>query len=253
MKKIKFALLLALLSTSALMKAQVGINTPTPASTLDVTAKNATGTTTNADGILIPRVDRQRAQSMTGVATSTIIYVNSVATGTQAGTAINIGTIGFYYFDGSTWVRLSATSTNAFVPSVVAAGTANNSVIITDGTAFNKFVFTASTNDGNWSVANNTYTTPKAGFYQISLQSLMTPNKSANSFAWDIKYDSTIYQLQSISNVAVNNTVNSGGVIVLYLTANQAIQIGGYPCSGCAGGSTYNITTRSFTITYLGS
>ncbi|MFP3681347.1 hypothetical protein SB725_30135, partial [Pseudomonas sp. SIMBA_041] len=64
---------------------QVGINTMTPTSTLDVTAKNATGTTTNVDGLLTPRVDRERAESMAINPTSTMIYVNSFATGTQTG------------------------------------------------------------------------------------------------------------------------------------------------------------------------
>jgi hypothetical protein len=55
------------LMISSLALSQVGINTSSPASTLDVTAKNSTGTDSNVDGLLIPRVDRQRAQSMNGV------------------------------------------------------------------------------------------------------------------------------------------------------------------------------------------
>lgn len=86
--------------------AQVGINNSTPAATLDVTAKNATGSTANVDGLLIPRVDRQRAQSMTGVPTSTLIYVNDIATGTQTGTAVNIDAVGYYYYDGTEWSKL---------------------------------------------------------------------------------------------------------------------------------------------------
>ncbi|GAA4166818.1 hypothetical protein GCM10022217_41200 [Chryseobacterium ginsenosidimutans] len=88
-------------------KAQVGINTATPTSTLDVTAKNTTGTTTNVDGLLVPRVDRQRAQSMTGVPTSTLIYVNSISTGTLSGTAVNIDALGYYYYNGSVWTKLN--------------------------------------------------------------------------------------------------------------------------------------------------
>lgn len=54
-------------------KAQVGIHTSSPETTLDIKAKNPTGSTKNVDGLLIPRVDRQRAQSMTGVPQSTLI------------------------------------------------------------------------------------------------------------------------------------------------------------------------------------
>ncbi|SIQ45902.1 hypothetical protein SAMN05880574_11366 [Chryseobacterium sp. RU37D] len=93
--------------------AQVGINTSTPASTLDITAKNSTGTTKNVDGLLVPRVDRERAQSMVSIPVSTLIYVNSVSKGTQSGNAVNIDTVGYYYFDGSVWVKLNTSSGSA--------------------------------------------------------------------------------------------------------------------------------------------
>jgi hypothetical protein len=89
------------------VRSQVGINTTSPAATFDINAKNATGTSTNVDGVLITRLDRQRAQSMTGVPTSTLIYVNSVATGTQTGTAVNIDAVGYYYYNGSVWTKLA--------------------------------------------------------------------------------------------------------------------------------------------------
>ena len=92
---------------SSLALSQVGINTSSPSSTLDVAAKNSIGTTSNVDGLLVPRVDRQRAQSMTGVPISTLIYVNSIATGNQSGTGSNIDAVGYYYFDGSAWKKYS--------------------------------------------------------------------------------------------------------------------------------------------------
>ncbi|MFP3637182.1 hypothetical protein, partial [Bacillus sp. SIMBA_033] len=49
---------------AATVYSQVGVNTSNPASSLDITAKNATGNSTHVDGLLIPRVDRERAQSM---------------------------------------------------------------------------------------------------------------------------------------------------------------------------------------------
>lgn len=100
-------LILALLS-SEFAYSQVGVNTSDPKATLDIIAKNSTGTTTSAEGILVPRVDRQRAQSMTNVETSTLIYVNSSSTGDQTGTAINIDAPGYYYYDGSVWIKLNA-------------------------------------------------------------------------------------------------------------------------------------------------
>ncbi|MFP3597486.1 hypothetical protein [Chryseobacterium sp. SIMBA_029] len=90
--------------------AQTGINISLPSSTLDITAKNATGPGTAVDGLLIPRVDRQRAQSMTGIPNSTLIYVNSIATGTLTGTASNIDAVGYYYFNGTAWTKLGLSS-----------------------------------------------------------------------------------------------------------------------------------------------
>lgn len=251
MKKFKIASLLILLSTSTAIRAQVGINTTNPKSTLDITAKNTTGTTTNVDGMLIPRVDRQRAQNMTNIQTSTMIYVNDISTGTQTGTAVNINSVGFFYFDGKVWIKFSTTTGNTFVPSVVASGTSNTNITINDSSGFNKFTYTVSTNDGSWNVANNTYTVPKTGYYQVSSQANQKPSGDNNSFAWNLKYDNNIYQYTSMTNVQSAYTYNAGGVIVIYFTAGESIQIGAIPCKGC--GNSYNVTTRSFTITYLGS
>lgn len=94
------------------VNAQVGIGTPTPAATLDITAANPTGTATSTDGILIPRVTRQRAKSMTSVPTSTIIYVDTLDD-TATSTAVNITTVGFYYYNGTNWQSISS-SANAW-------------------------------------------------------------------------------------------------------------------------------------------
>ncbi|WP_445453995.1 hypothetical protein [Flavobacterium sp. 25HG05S-40] len=103
MKKL---IILILFATSLSGYSQIGINTTLPASTLDITATNPTGTTTNVDGILVPRVTRQRAQSMTSVPTSTMVYIYEVATGTATGTTANVTSVGFYFYDGSVWQRI---------------------------------------------------------------------------------------------------------------------------------------------------
>ncbi|MFP3594405.1 hypothetical protein [Chryseobacterium sp. SIMBA_038] len=131
---------------------QVGINTMTPTSTLDVTAKNATGTTTNVDGLLIPRVDRERAQSMASIPTSTMIYVNSFATGTQTGTAANIDAVGYYYYNGTIWDKLN-TSSGSNTNIYNSDGSLNGNRVVTQaantlaftGTAVNAFSVDGST------------------------------------------------------------------------------------------------------------
>jgi len=123
----------------SLATAQTGINTSTPASTLDIVAKNPTGTTTNVDGLLVPRLDRQRAQSMTAVPTSTLIYVNSIATGTLAGTAINIDATGYYYFNGTAWAKidpaLNIYNTNGTLAGTRTVTTNGNSLSFVNGTS----------------------------------------------------------------------------------------------------------------------
>ncbi|SHG23960.1 tail fiber domain-containing protein [Chryseobacterium sp. OV279] len=113
MRKIILPLVIAVTSLSVHVNAQVGVNTQTPASTLDVRAKETTGTSAVVEGLLIPRVDRQKAQSMTGVPVSTMIYINSTATGAQTGTAANIDAEGYYYFNGTAWTKLAGNATPA--------------------------------------------------------------------------------------------------------------------------------------------
>jgi len=95
------------MSLSVQLFAQVGLNTNTPNATLDISAKEPTGTFNTVDGVLVPRVDRQRAQNMSAIPVSTMIYVNNVVSGSQGGNAVNIDTVGFYYFNGSVWVKMA--------------------------------------------------------------------------------------------------------------------------------------------------
>lgn len=98
---------LLILFSGFLGYSQIGVGTVMPYSTLDITALNETGASTAVDGILIPRVDRERALNMTGIVTSTLIYVNNIATGSATLKAINITSTGFYYFDGTVWQKLA--------------------------------------------------------------------------------------------------------------------------------------------------
>ncbi|WP_080779928.1 hypothetical protein [Chryseobacterium phocaeense] len=105
MKKTKIRLFGLMLIPTAYL-GQVGINHATPMATLDIAAKNAAGSSTNADGLLIPRVDRLRAQNMAGIQTSTMVFINNVANGTQTGKTANVDGVGYYYFNGTVWVKL---------------------------------------------------------------------------------------------------------------------------------------------------
>lgn len=141
--------------------AQVGVNTASPKATFDITAKNPTGIVSAAEGLLVPRVDRQKAQSMTGVVTSTLIYVNNIASGAQTGTAINIDAVGYYYFDGTVWAKISTGNSgkNTNIYTVNGNLTSNRTVSQTGrtlaftGTAANAF----SVDDATFSINTTTH------------------------------------------------------------------------------------------------
>jgi hypothetical protein len=112
MKNSRNTLAILFFLVSMVSMAQVGVGTTTPAATLDITAANLSGTT--VDGLLVPRVSRLRAQTMTGTPTSTVLYVNDISVGTPTGTTVNVTAVGFYYFDGTVWQKLGSGATNAW-------------------------------------------------------------------------------------------------------------------------------------------
>ncbi len=190
---------------ASLTYAQVGIGTENPKATLDVTAVNATGTSTDVQGVLIPRVDRERAQSMKDVEKSTMIYVNSVATGSQLGTAINIDAEGFYYFNGTVWVRL-ASSTNAaaqffYMPSIVmdtsVASTGVKRNLHAEYVAqFTGTTFVMDTNGGTVDV-----NTPSPKFIKSDGAPITIPNVPS---ATDLYYYITDYDTTSLANLSID-------------------------------------------------
>ena len=88
MKKI-FTLLALTISLS--MNAQVGINNDSPdaSSALDITSTTA--------GLLIPRMTETQRDAISSAATGLMIYQTD-------------GTAGFYYYNGSSWTEVGATS-----------------------------------------------------------------------------------------------------------------------------------------------
>lgn len=102
-----------LVGLSAVSKAQttgrVGINTTTPAATLDVVAN----TTDNArpDALLVPRMSRTQLAAKdaayTAAQNGALTFVNTLD-GSAAGKTVNVTATGFYYYDApnSVWVAV---------------------------------------------------------------------------------------------------------------------------------------------------
>ncbi|WP_123943061.1 hypothetical protein [Chryseobacterium sp. G0186] len=118
----------------------MGINTSDPKATLDIKAKIPSGTDTTPEGILIPRIDRIRAQSMLNIDLSTLIFVDNISTGTLAGNAVNIDSPGYYYFDGTVWRKQDSSLYNTngtLIGNRIVAQ--NNNTLAFTGTVKNAF------------------------------------------------------------------------------------------------------------------
>lgn len=172
MKQLKLSIILFTLTLGAY--AQVGVNTTTPQTTLDIIAKNPTGTTTNVDGLLPPKVDRERMQSMTSVPTGTLVYCDNIATGTATGTTVNVTQVGYYYYNGTAWASLIALGDLRLVNSY--SHITQDAGIGSNGTnAGNNSVIAIGTNAGNSNTAEGSLF---IGYQAGNLNS----NGSSNSF-----------------------------------------------------------------------
>ncbi len=81
----------------------VGVNTSTPTSTIDITAKNPTSASeTQIDGALVPRVSQARAESMgTAVPNANLVFINDLTAPATVATTSLVTATGFYYFDAA--------------------------------------------------------------------------------------------------------------------------------------------------------
>lgn len=112
----KQLLLMTALLGSVTLFSQVGINNDQPKATLDVTASSTDLTKT--DGIIAPRLEGDELKNKNALynedQTGAIVYAKSASSG--AGVAgdktINIDSEGYYYFDGTVWVKFSGAASN---------------------------------------------------------------------------------------------------------------------------------------------
>lgn len=124
--KTKFTHLTAILISGASF-AQVGINTASPKTTLDVSAtRDTSGLITNNTqtfGLQAPRLTRAELTANTATyginQTGALIYITDVTGGDATGQRINVTAMGYYYFDGTVWQRLTQ-ATNAVAPAISA-------------------------------------------------------------------------------------------------------------------------------------
>ncbi|MGU3377054.1 hypothetical protein [Chryseobacterium sp. M5A1_1a] len=205
----KNILLLSMVALSSTMLAQIGINTPNPRATFDITAKNAIGNSTNVDGLLIPRIDRQRAQSMTAIPTSTLVYLNNITTGTQTGIAINIDSIGYYYFDGSVWKKMNVSGDNIYNSN----GILSANRIVTQGARTLSFTATAV---NAFSVDGSTFSVDAAN-HRVGIGTV-APNSNFQVVGDELRVGGPASQAGTVANPIVRihsnaNADSSGGAL----------------------------------------
>ncbi|MDR4953632.1 hypothetical protein REB14_15745 [Chryseobacterium sp. ES2] len=172
---------------SATVYSQVGVNTEAPNATLDIKAKNPTGSMATVDGLLIPAVDRERAMNMSPVRASTLIYVDNISTGTATGQASNVDSVGFYYFDENLgkWIKLNGESSTSVTQQPFIAMTnlssgtfnmsANNSQ---QGVTFFEFI-----------VSNGNLVMPPANTYKDRTISIRNSAGAAFGFTFQESYN----------------------------------------------------------------
>ena len=97
-----FTLIAALLLTATTF-AQVGINTETPDASAALDITSTTG------GLLVPRMTAAQREAISAPATGLMIYQTD-------------GTEGFYYYNGSDWSEVGATSTTYSIGDIVNGG-----------------------------------------------------------------------------------------------------------------------------------
>ncbi len=105
----KLLLPVIIIATSMKIHAQVGVNTSTPAATLDVVGKP--GEQTVPDGFIAPRLTRAQIIAKTIYSSNqqgAIVYVTDASGTTNAATAKVTGA-GYYYFDGTVWQAIGGT------------------------------------------------------------------------------------------------------------------------------------------------
>ncbi|MCK0205814.1 hypothetical protein [Ornithobacterium rhinotracheale] len=118
---------LALLAVSMSVTAQekptgrVGINTPDPKATLDISVSEANKDATTNEGIMAPQLSKERVAKIAAPVEGTLVYVVDDA---DKGGLISdykgrdakvekIDTKGYYYFDGTEWVKSAGKGSGA--------------------------------------------------------------------------------------------------------------------------------------------
>ncbi|WP_343644001.1 hypothetical protein [Chryseobacterium sp.] len=156
MKKNVYAAMFCL--SFSLGYSQMGINTQTPKTTLDVTGK---GGVTDKDGLQAPRLTRadltSKGDALYGAdQKGALVYITDITGGDAVGPRALIDVVGYYYFDGTQWQKLSGGSGGSGVNLYNSDGTLASNRIVTQGDKTLAFTSSATSGTSHFSVDGST-------------------------------------------------------------------------------------------------
>lgn len=210
---------------------QVGINTQSPAATLDVAARTTGISATTAEGLIAPRLtiaDLNAKASAYGAAqTGSLIYVTDASNGSPAGQTANINTVGYYFFDGTGWLKVTtgnagSTGNSNDIYNGDGALTANRTVAMSDKT----LAFSASPTGGtSHFTVDDTTLSVDALNNRVGVGTNVPAEKlhveNGNIF---MHHDSPTLYFQSTTPADASNPDNNNGSIVFYKGQNSTTE-----------------------------
>ncbi|KFF23675.1 hypothetical protein [Chryseobacterium vrystaatense] len=171
-----------LLSASALLffttaaYSQIGINTPDPHATLEVSSEP--GTSSKTDGFIAPKLKGSELKAKDALYGShqegTIVYITEMlSSGETTPKTRNVVNTGYYYFNGTVWMRFNDLGrAPLMVTAFNGSGAPVPGVIITEGVyqklSFPKVNIGTDSSIGIWNSSGDEFTVVKKGVYTIA-------------------------------------------------------------------------------------
>lgn len=250
MKKIIFS---AAILMAAFANAQnTGIGTTSPNATLDV--KGSPDITTAPDGVIAPRLTRAQLIAKNGYGasqTGAIVYVSDTTGTTNAATA-NVNSIGYYFFDGTIWQKISGNDWSIIGNAGTTPGTnfigttddkslifkVNNAMVgVLNGAGisnmgFGRNIYKAITNGGvNTAFGNDALANTTTGGYNVAIGSGAFRNNTSGNTGVAVGTNALAANTSGDSNIGIGNNAlfkNTTGSsnIAIGFQATQMIENG---------------------------
>ncbi|UHO40660.1 hypothetical protein H5J24_12285 [Chryseobacterium capnotolerans] len=213
--------IIGIITFNSLINAQVGINTTISKTSLDVSAKrDASGNITDNSqfiGLQAPRITRGELTVNTADygadQKGALVYITDSSSGNTTGSRINMNTIGYYYFDGTLWQKISGGP--GAVNIYTADGTigANRTVTMTDKTL--AFTSSAASGSDHFNIDGTTFSVNT--FSNRIGMGTTTPSAILNTLN-PIAGDTGDVFATGISNCGANCTQSAARNMVIYNT-----------------------------------